>query len=97
MWKVRVTSTGKEMGCMEEEEEAPPFSPGFPSCSLSDSVLLELDTTVAARVGRATCSINSSRLCVSFISSGSDSTTAESESTPLLTGKGRGCWCWCLL
>lgn len=87
MWKVRVTSTGKEMG----EVVVPGLSSVAVGVSLRDSVLLELDTTVAASVGRATCSMNSRRLWVSLMSSGSDSMTAERERTPLLTGRcGKG-------
>ena len=83
MWKVKVTSTGKEM----ERAWFDLSSVGGSTSSSSDSVLLELDTTVAARVGRATCSMNSRKPCVSRMSSGRDSMMTDRERTPLLTGK----------
>lgn len=65
--------------------------------SLRDSVLLELETTVAARVGFATCSMNCKKLCVSLISSGRDSMTAERERIPFFTGKCGIDWCEAVL
>ena len=64
-----------------------------PSVSLSISVLselvsLELVTAVAAMVGFATCSMNSSKLGVSSMFSGTEAIMADSESTPLFVGAG---------
>lgn len=89
MWKVRVTSTGKVMG--EGERTSLSSAAAVSVSSASDSELLELEMTVAAIVGRATCSMNSRKLCVNLMSSGSDSMTAQRESTPLFTGRwGKG-------
>ena len=56
------------------------------SVPVSESVPLELVTTVASMVGLATCSINSRMLGVSSMSSGRDATTAERDSIPRFEG-----------
>ena len=86
MLKVRMMSTGKERG----EEEMADFSSSLMAiCSslLMESELLELLRLAAARVGWATCSMKSSRLGVSLMCSGKDSTTAWRDKTPRFTGR----------
>lgn len=93
MWKVRVTSTGKEMGeavCTALSSLIPPTPP--PSSLPMDSVLLELEIAAASKVGCATFSMNSSKLCVSLMCSGRDSTTADRERTPRFTGRPGRTW-----
>ena len=96
MWKAMVTSTGKEMAgaCSSAFFPPPSASSGSLSSPLSESLLLSgLAPTVAAMVGRTTCSTNSSRLGVRVMSSGVDATTTEMDSTPCFTG-GSGGWGW---
>ena len=81
IWNARVTSIGKESGQLSLEDAA------AISTSSSLSVLEELETMVAAMVGLATCSMNSSRLGESLRGSGSEAITADIESIPFLIGK----------
>ena len=84
MWNVKMTSTGNDM---ERDWLDLSSVAAVASASSSSDSLLELETTVAAKVGRATCSMNSKKLCVRRISSGKDSMMTERDNTPFLTGK----------
>ena len=84
-----VTSTGKEIAgvCSAVFVSRSSTSSESLSSVLSESLLpLDSALTVAAMVGRTTCSTNSRRLGVKVMSSGVEATTNETEKIPLFTG-----------